>query len=78
MKSRAHLLPDPGDTAAGRAGSIQLSKVTRAYDSAGESFLAVNCVDLRIPSGQFVAVAFVALAERLEAEGRCPRVVASY
>ena len=57
MKSPTHHLIDPGDIAASPAGSIQLSDVTRAYESAGEPFLAVRSVDLRIPAGQFVAVA---------------------
>ena len=38
-------------------GSINLTNATRAYDTAGAPFLAVQQVDLEIPAGQFVAIA---------------------
>ena len=38
-------------------GSIQLSNVSRAYDTAAGPFLAVDDVNLDIPAGQFVAIA---------------------
>ncbi len=38
-------------------GSIHLSEASRAYDTAGTPFLAVDAVDLDIPAGQFVAIA---------------------
>ena len=38
-------------------GSIQLTNATRAYETAGAPFLAVQRIDLEIPAGQFVAIA---------------------
>jgi len=47
---------DTATGAANSAASIRLSNVSRAYDVAGEPFLAVDQVDLCIPAGQFLAV----------------------
>jgi len=38
-------------------GSIHLTNATRAYDTAGTPFLAVDAIDLDISAGQFVAIA---------------------